>query len=215
MTKWMWITRSQFVCSVTGFNLFHWISIFNTQFLPTNSVNFFKLGNHSIRGWGMLDNLSYSVNWNTSKIDRNSQLLKISKKKLKFKIMIKSIITANSLQMIRAHFDSFFHTSARLVKLSLQKLKLSHQNLNHKYSRYECRSFKILVIFFRLVYVLKYFLWHLFLMKKSGELQWVFGIVTTMRVSVWQGSYYFFCAASFYHIYFVCLFVNVFVHTTV
>lgn len=96
----------------------------------------------------MLDNLSYSVNWHTSKIDRNSQLLKISEKKLKFKIMIKSIITANSLQMIRTHFDSFFHTSARSVKLSLQKLKLSHQNLNQKYSRCECRSLKILVIFF-------------------------------------------------------------------
>lgn len=114
--------------------------------------------------------------------------------------MIKSIITANSLQMIRAHFILFFHTSARSVKLSPQKLKLSHQNLNQKYSRYECTRLKILVIFFPLIYVLKYFLWHLFSVKKSEELQWVFSIVTTIRVSVWQGSYYFLCSFILSHL---------------
>lgn len=129
--------------------------------------------------------------------------------------MIKSIITANSLQMIRAHFVSFFHTSTRSVKPSLQKLKLSHQNLNHKYSRYECRSLKILVIFFRLVYVLKYFLWHLFFSEKKWRAPVGFRHCHYHACICLVRFLLFFCAASFYHIYFVCLFVNVFVHTTV
>lgn len=135
-------------------------------------------------------------------------------KELKFKIMIKSIITANSLQMIRAHFILFFHTSARSVKLSPQKLKLSHQNLNQKYSRYECTRFKILVIFFR-SYMSSNIFYDTFFRWKKVKSSSGFSALSLPYVYLFGKVLIIFCAASFYHIYFVCLFVDVFVHTTV